>query len=243
MDTVRFSYDVYGNPVTIVRQVTATTKPDYIFMYDKDHRLTDLKGVYSLPDPGGFDNWHRFHYKNGRIVSDTIYEFGITVNGMPAPQFPGTGIIFARDYATFQYDAQGRISVTVDSMANTYDEVSTYTYGKDGNLSKITTTVSDNGSGFSKDSVVTFATGYDHEVNINRTNPIWQFLDRDYSVNNRFIAGGYNGIGLPTLITAQNATSPFLLPLPFSFFGTFLPLTIQYSCDITGTENTYATEK
>jgi hypothetical protein len=240
LDTIRFSYDSYGNPVTIARQVTATGIADYIFMYDKDHRLTDLKGVYSLPDPGGFDTWHRFNYKNGHIVSDTVYEFGSTVNGMPASEFPQdpNGPIFIRDFSRFASDAQGRISVTSDSTQGGYKEVDTYSYNKEGNLAQISSVFSQAGDIFNSDSpYITIASGYDNKVNISRTNPIWQFLDRDYSVNNRFVAGSYNEAGLPTLISHQNGTSPVLLPLAFVFLDNILPESIQYNCEFSGISN------
>jgi hypothetical protein len=41
---------------------------------------------------------------------------------------------------------------------------------------------------------------YDNKMNINRTNDIWQFLARDYSVNNRLMATAYNSTGFPTHI-------------------------------------------
>ena len=46
--------------------------------------------------------------------------------------------------------------------------------------------------------------------NLNRTNDIWQFLNRDYSMNNPFMAGAYNGTNYPTVINDAHPSQSFL---------------------------------
>ncbi len=41
---------------------------------------------------------------------------------------------------------------------------------------------------------------YDNKVNIHRTNKVFMFVDRDYSMNNPFTAPAYNGYGLPQTV-------------------------------------------
>jgi hypothetical protein len=92
-----------------------------------------------------------------------------------------------------------------------------------------------------QDTVVTSYSGYDDKVNLDRTNPIWQFLDRDYSMNNRFIAEKYNAAGLPAIITTEDAHSPFVAPVPFSFLNDLpLPLTVSYNCELPGMSGSQA---
>ena len=68
-DTLRFSYDRYGNPTTIIRPGTGTEVNDYIFWYDHQHRLTDVIGTYFVlaPTGSGFDTRDKLFYTNGRV--------------------------------------------------------------------------------------------------------------------------------------------------------------------------------
>lgn len=105
-DTIRFTYDSYGNPVSIGRLETATELTDFIFRYDNEHRLTDVIGVFSLENPegGGFDTWQKLYYKNGRIVLDTTFDFSIYDGGSrPIPFQPSDSSILIRRISTFEY--------------------------------------------------------------------------------------------------------------------------------------------
>ena len=65
---------------------------------------------------------------------------------------------------------------------------------------------------------------YDNKMNINRTNDIWQFLSRDYSMNNPFTADAYNAAGFPTVVN----TLPSVLWS--SEFKRGVPMQINYRC-------------
>lgn len=41
---------------------------------------------------------------------------------------------------------------------------------------------------------------YDNKLNMNRTNSVWMFITRDYSVNNPFTAKQYNDKELPVFV-------------------------------------------
>ena len=66
---------------------------------------------------------------------------------------------------------------------------------------------------------------YDNKTNIHRTNRIWMFLDRDYSVNNPFPASDYNRSGLPTYFRFTYPGSYYL-----KFLAFFSEATITYDC-------------
>ena len=123
-----------------------------------------------------FNFWHIYGYDNsGRIGYDTIYYFG-SLGEKP------TDYLF-RESRKIEYDSQNRISrIMRDDGGN--NNVIMYNYDAAGNLIHP-----------ASEGVV-----YDNKINLNRTNDIWMFLSRDYSINNPFIAESYNAAGYPTKI-------------------------------------------
>lgn len=108
---------------------------------------------------------------------------------------------YDRYISHFKYDAQGRIKKVTGGGVN-----GTYTYDANGNLI--------NGS------------TYDTKKNIHRTNAIWQFLDRDYSVNNPMNTSAYKN-GYPSKVFVDEGTEVFGF-LQLNFYG---DITIKYSCN------------
>src|ERR1700679_3482688 len=51
-DTVRFTYNAAGDPVTALRVHPSTGSPNWFFRYDAHGRFTDLIGGYSTTDNG-----------------------------------------------------------------------------------------------------------------------------------------------------------------------------------------------
>ncbi len=169
-DTITFTYNQYGNPVSGTRPGPRTGAPNYLFLYDKD-RLTDFVGVYSNGTSAEY--WHKYFYDNlGRIVLDSVYQFPQIQNGKMVNPY-GSYII------RFDYDNLNRIIGGTMILPDGYTYPQSYSYDANGNRS--------GGS-------------YDSKINFRRTNRIWMFLDRDYSINNSFLADTYNAIGLPTSI-------------------------------------------
>ena len=66
---------------------------------------------------------------------------------------------------------------------------------------------------------------YDNKLNPNRTNKIWMFIERDYSVNNPSVATKYNSIGLPLHFPSKNP-----LNMRFGPFYYNTALDIIYDC-------------
>jgi hypothetical protein len=190
------SYNALGNPTSIIFSRPTTGMPNRIFKYDAHHRLTDDIGDYTN---GSFELWRKFYYdRGGHIIRDTTYHFG-TLGPQPTGEF-------WRSVSHYEYDSYNRISKIMlePNIAFPIVTEQTYSYDENGNLVK--------------PDVVN-----DNKLNIHRTNKIWMFLDRDYSVNNPFSANSYNNNRLPTSINTGDATHHFL-----DLY--FQKATIQYLC-------------
>src|SRR6202000_2349156 len=71
-DTLTFTYDHFGNPVTVTRPAPATGAPNLAFSYDKDHRLTAFYSTYSFGNTA--EVFHKYFYDaNGHITLDSVY--------------------------------------------------------------------------------------------------------------------------------------------------------------------------
>jgi len=202
-NTMVFAYNTWGDPITITQTpLVGTGTPNYFFKYDKKRRLTELLGLYSGGDGG--EVWHKYFYENpgnSNIVLDSNYLFPSFQNGIMIWYHTASATFFT-------YDKLGRI--TKDSTISTlyqagqYTIVNNYVYDANGNLS---------------------GPVYDDQVNINQTHPIWMFLNRDYSLNNPFVADAYNSARLPARINlpAKSGSVEFL-------HSSFKQGTISYEC-------------
>jgi len=193
-----FEYNQKGDPVKITPTLVSTGSPKHEFRYDKKGRLTDYIGPYNN---GAFEFWHVYGYdQNGRIVTDSTYIFGDYSGDAPTHDF-----LSLRRYVTYEYDAQDRISkaTTVYPFAPFPVQVQEYNYGADGNR-------------------IMPGVVYDNNINPLRTNTIWMFLNRDYSMNNSWNASGFTGEGLPTSINVPHSHQ-FIA-------GSLYPQVIEYNC-------------
>lgn len=179
-DTLWITYNTAGNPVKITRPSPSTAKPNFIFLY-KNGRLTDFMGVYR--DESVTYHWHRYQYDHkGRIVVDSIYIFALRVNDQPTDYYDSRR-------SDIQYDDKDRIiRETITYYGNIYMQTD-YTYDQNGNRVGRT---------------------YDNKMSLLRTNKIWMFLNRDYSVNNPFRADTYNSHGLPLKVNSLEGTYNFM---------------------------------
>jgi YD repeat-containing protein len=170
-------YNQFENPIFISAPSPSTGHPFRTFKYDNLHRMREYRGEYAN---GNYEFWHFYGFDlNGRIGRDTMYTIGAM-----GPTGPAT--YFERAISQITYDAQGRIiKVVTDTQISPSHTETNYTYNASGNLVK--------------PGVV-----YDNKMNMNRTNDIWQFLNRDYSANNPFAASAYNGTNYPTVINSPS---------------------------------------
>jgi hypothetical protein len=199
-----FEYNDKGDPVKVTPSAVGTGSPVLHFVYDKKGRLLEFYGLYSN---GHFEFWNIYQYdKKDVVVSDTSYGFGTYestptgdhVTSIPDPHF--------LSLTSYEYDAQGRVSRTtgvlpVDLSLGPF--VREFHYDAAGNLQS-------------------FGALYDNRMNLRRTNAVWMFVDRNYSINNERPADNYNGAGLPTFFLSDEAWLMFL-------HGIF-PRSIEYDC-------------
>ena len=210
-DTVVFTYNAHGDPVTGLRAKVSTGYPNFFFRYDRYDRLTDLIGGYGTdptdPEFGGVEIWNRFKYDNkGNIVLDSMYTFPAVVDGHPAfsTEFP-SGIIIK----TYQYDSKDRIKRSTYGSSPLSFSVANYSYDAHGNL---------------------VGTPHDNKINFHRTNKIWMFLDADYSVNNPLTAAyTYNDHELPVNIVPTSGTGMNFMDLGWTSLE-YDRASVRYSC-------------
>lgn len=172
-----FSYNASGNPVSVYMDPSGTAAPSRYFSYDKKNRLTRMIGVYNQ-DTTSFEVLRLYyHDSKDRIIRDTGWGFGHTSNGVPIDYY-------GKDVTHYEYDKWDRIiriSITELYPQPRQPLIYTYEYDADGNLIG--------------DGLV-----YDNKISYRRTNKIWMFLDKNYSVNNAFRAKRYNNNHLPLQI-------------------------------------------
>jgi len=168
-------YDQYENPTYISTPMPSTGQPFREFRYDGWHRLRQYLGDYGN---GNFEEWHFYGFdNNGRIGVDTNYVLGKL--GEKPTNYAN------RIISHLEYDSQGRIVRESGSDDHGSSFVINYVYDSNGNRVRPGAT-------------------YDNKVHLNRTNDIWMFLLRDYSMNNPVIADQYNSAGYPTVINSPN---------------------------------------
>jgi hypothetical protein len=179
-DTITLTYNQYGNPIRGDRKPGVTTGyPAFEFRYDRDQYLTDYIGIF--PGGGLAEFWHRYTHDNrGRIVIDSQYTFTTVVNNQ-------LGVYDDLWVTLLTYDRQDRVATAAVSVDMDHYTLQ-YNYDREGNLML--------NPPFPGGRVPV----YDDKIAYRRTNPVWMFLDRDYSLNNSFTADSYNAFGLPTVI-------------------------------------------
>lgn len=207
LDSIMFTYDTYGNPVSAIRPNASTGYTNYLWRYDTYHRLTDQIDLYGVEVSADVppEDWHRFFYDNkGRIAEDSQYFFPAIVGGRPVVgPFGGVRLL---DYSYDNYDRLTGVTLSQNgSVVTTWD----FTYDSHGNLT---------------------GQAYDDKINFHRSNKIWMFLSWDYSLNNPLTATyKYDRFGLPVTIDCLGENSAGLMN---GIYGSldFNQATIQYDC-------------
>ena len=204
-DTLIFTYNAAGNPVSVKHSMDIGD--NLLFKYDAQGRLSQYVNIF--PNNFGGDYWHKYTYAPGstnRIIADTAFRDFVSSNG----QMTAYNDI---DLTVFVYDGEGRVSRSTEYVLGD-TIVRHFVYDGTGNLQG-------NGS------------VYDSKLNLHRTNKIWMFIDRDYSVNNPVDKGSdtYNSEDLPITIATNDAS----VTAGFQFTGVGYPFAIKnaninYSC-------------
>ncbi len=191
IDTAKFTYNNFGNPVSALVSQSRTGNPHIWFRYDQYNRLTDYIGTYTfsdVPDPLNtpavveFEFWFRYVYADlnpsSMPVSDTFRSMGYYVDG----QFLNVNGMYI-DH--LDYDSQNRI-IKLNRIVSGVDRSETYSYDVNGNL-------------------ILPNVMYDNQKNYRRTNKVWMLIDRNFSKNNPFNAITYNDAGFPTTFSAPTS--------------------------------------
>ena len=194
--TRNFVYNSNNDPVSVSSDAVSTGNPNLIFKYDAACRLIEYSGIF----PNGlYEFVHLYGYSGNKIVTDTQYVFGTYGNFTD---------YFSKRFKYLKYDSYNRIAQDSEVFVapSPMTKVINYSYDATGNLI--------NGK------------VYDSKLNPHRTNKVWMFIDRDYSVNNSVTANTYNSSGLPLTYT----TSGFVFDLTFGYWGYFGSAQITYEC-------------
>ena len=199
-DTLRFYYNSKGDPIRLDYAENSTGKPDYFFTYDNKGRLKELVTKY--------ESFIEFTYKyfydgNHLIAYDTTF-------------YADQSIRVSYVIHNYTYDEMGRI-IRIDYKTNSGVEFSSkYGYNTAGN--RILQ------QGYPVD-----GNTYDNKINLFRTNLIFCFLNRDYSMNNIRAATSYNAKNLPLAFPFYTNTDPNVMP--YVHFLNMMVHEVTYSCE------------
>jgi hypothetical protein len=188
-----FSYNGAGNPYSVLYANNGTGNPNHYFIYDSKNRLREYHKRYA----DFIVERHQYGYNaNNQIVKDTA-----------TSREAGA---FYISVSTIEYDAKGR--VIKETIVNTFNDGGpleptrrpTYTYDSRGNLAVANWKSS----------------SYDYKVNPLQQNPVFQFIFRNYSVNNAAVQPKYNSLGEPLSAFPSNDY----------FFNSDVTYQIVYDC-------------
>lgn len=195
-----FSYNKNNDPISVIFNASATgsNSTQWKFIYDKHNRLSEC---YMYYNNNIYFNWSKYQYNNkGQIISDSTFEGGI-VGSYPEPEL---FFYYLHDYT---YDSKGRIVKIVQYEPGSPPMESYFNYEGNGNL-------------------VRRGYVYDNKMNFMRTNKVWMFINRDYSVNNAIPATSYNSAHLPLTFDAD--LEPGAGAMPWFLRRTFYKSTFTY---------------
>jgi hypothetical protein len=227
-----FNYNKRGDLESIITDVLVDGNPNVFFTYDNKHRASQVLSSFTATPttPGNVWSLEKFFYNSSnQIVKDSVYKFlAIGEDGVIISSYLSLSI------AVFQYDAFNRIIACSDSVwfygifTNTDHYI--YKYDENGNLAYTARQYQGTTPLIYKDTFRIMP--YDNKISIRRTNKMWMFLDRNYSVNNSLSgATSYNSFGLPVFFDSRK----YLQGL--NYLTTVLRgnVTVEYKCD--GAEN------
>lgn len=196
VETAVFTYNHAGNPYSVIYANSGTSFANHFFFYDAKNRLKEYQQRW------GDTYVHEYHFYRYNDRGQIIVDSSIRSDANAA---------YPYEYvSTIEYDNLGRI--VKETIVNTRNGNAplnatrrpTYTYDVRGNLAVA----------FWKSS------SYDNKVNPLRQSPVFQFIHRNYSLNNSAPQSKYNSLGLPLSMKPTND----------SFFNTPETLKVIYDC-------------
>ncbi|MEP6748325.1 MAG: hypothetical protein ABJB86_11410 [Bacteroidota bacterium] len=214
VSTHLFKYNSNNDPVSVTNRSGGTGDPNLVFTYDYKNRLIEYSGIYAN---GYFEFVHHYGYSQNRIATDTQYVFGV---------YSTLSNYHSKRISYLHYDDLNRVAADseVYIYPSIFSDVISYLYDQKGNLSKY----DNDGKG------IPYSYLYDNNLNPRRTNKIWMFIDRDYSVNNAVAASSYNTYSLPVNYNfhATNVSGGIVygLNLQFAYRYYYGSSQIAYDC-------------
>jgi hypothetical protein len=197
--TLRFYYNSKGDPIRLDYDKNEEGKPDYFFTYDNKGRLIEMVTKFDIY----VEYAHHYYYNSSPLISyDTMFY------GRPSSYF----FYVINKY---NYDDKGRITRIDHKAMNGQEFVSKFDYNAAGNRI------------FALYNPIDGST-YDNKVNFNRTNLIFCFINRDYSMNNQRTATSYNAKNLPLGFPFYTYGDPNYLWIAFQNMNIH---EITYSCE------------
>ena len=177
--TALFTYNGQGNPYSVVYTPGGTGVHDHYFFYDTKNRLKEYRLMWAFY----LDEIHYFRHndKDQIVIDSAIYSDA-------NDSYPLVNV------STLEYDALGRvIKETIVNIKNGNEPLKatrrpTFTYDSRGNLAV---------AGWKSSS-------YDYKINPLRQSAVFQFIMRNYSMNNAAVQAKYNSIGLPLSMNPTN---------------------------------------
>jgi hypothetical protein len=229
-----FNYNKRGDLESIITDKPNDGNANVFITYDNKHRAVEVLSSFTPTPttPGSAWSWEKLGYnKDNQIVVDTLY--GIVSIG------PDGAIVISNYFLSitqFQYDANNRVVASDDSawFRGSYSnrEHYAYKYDANGNLNYTARqSRSWNSWGESIYNDTFRVKGYDNKISIRRTDKMWMFLDRNYSMNNSLSGATYNTYGLPVFFDSQQYLQGLTTIITFVTGN----VTVQYNCE--GSQN------
>ncbi|MFT3948697.1 MAG: hypothetical protein QM763_17165 [Agriterribacter sp.] len=196
-----YTYNTEGNPVSIQYNVPPNYfyPPDGLdkgFSYDANSRLR----VYTSDAFITF--WHLYTYVSPAKITDSIFVY--SGGDYAVNDHPDTYVSVNVSHLTL--DMFGRIIKEETIEESGYTSEKTFVYNADGNL------------------IIPGVT-YSGKPNIRQTNKIWQFIDRNYSVNQpRGEVAVFNTYSLPYIFRSPMSSQSEVLPIAPE-------AVVTYNCD------------
>jgi hypothetical protein len=198
-DSRTFQYNAANDPVSVKIVQPGTGHPNLFFKYDRKGNLVEYAGLYTVDyNNATFEFLHRYGYSKNRIVMDTMWVFG---------EYANPEASYSKRYVYITYDDFNRVALDSEVYVKPFPYINLINHGYDANGNRIA------------------SYSYDDKLSVHRTNKVWMFIDRNYSLNNMEGATSYNVLGLPL-------TFPETPKFSYSFANQsyFSSIQIVYDC-------------
>lgn len=224
-----FNYNKRGSLESIITNALNDGNTNVFFIYDNKHRASRV--LYSFTPtattPGLLWAWEKFDYnKANQIIRDTSY--GVTYIGPDGEPLPSTQYMTV---TRLKYDGYNRVVAGDDSVWSFGNFSNTdhyaYKYDSHGNLEYTARQYHSTQFGGTTYNDTFRVKAYDDKISMRRTDQMWMFIDRNYSVNNAFTNASYNYYGLPLLFDSKEYLQGLVTLIPFIDGN----VTVQYLCD------------